>query len=57
MIETTKWNVAEHLDNEERIALFLEAVFEDGDPRLIASAIGEVTKARARRALTRRSQQ
>jgi probable addiction module antidote protein len=45
-IETTKWDVAEHLDNEERIGLFLEAVFEDGDPRLIASAIGEVAKAR-----------
>lgn len=46
MTETTKWDLAEHLDNEERIALFLEAVFEDGDPRVIAAAIGEVAKAR-----------
>ena len=46
MMETTKWDVAEHLDNEERIALFLEAVFEDGDVGVISAAIGEVAKAR-----------
>jgi probable addiction module antidote protein len=46
MTETMKWDLAEHLDNEERITLFLEAVFEDGDPRVIAAAIGEVAKAR-----------
>src|SRR4051794_37005413 len=44
--ETTKWDVTEHLDSEEQIALFLEAVFEDGDPALIAAAIGEVARAR-----------
>jgi probable addiction module antidote protein len=46
MTETTKWDLAEHLDSEERITLFLEAVFEDGDPRVIAAAIGEIAKAR-----------
>ena len=46
MMETTKWDVAEHLDNEERIALFLEAVSEDGDVGVISAAIGEVAKAR-----------
>jgi probable addiction module antidote protein len=46
MTETTKWDLAEHLDNEERITLFLEAIFEDGDPRVIAAAIGEIANAR-----------
>lgn len=46
MLETTKWDVTEYLDTEERIALFLEAVFEEGDPALIAAAIGDVAKAR-----------
>ncbi|MDB5525345.1 MAG: putative transcriptional regulator [Rhizobium sp.] len=45
-IETKKWDVTEHLDTEERIALFLEAVFEDGDPATITAAIGEVARAR-----------
>ena len=44
--KSTRWDLAEHLDNEERITLFLEAVFEDGDPQVIAAAIGEVAKAR-----------
>jgi probable addiction module antidote protein len=45
-IETKKWDIAEHLDSDEKIALFLEAVFEEGDPTLIAAAIGEVARAR-----------
>ena len=45
-LETRKWDVTEYLDTEERIALFLEAVFEDGDPASIAAAIGEVARAR-----------
>jgi probable addiction module antidote protein len=45
-IETKKWDIAEHLDSDEKIALFLEAVFEEGDPALISAAIGEVARAR-----------
>lgn len=45
-LETRKWDVTEYLDTEERVALFLEAVFEDGDPAAIAAAIGEVARAR-----------
>jgi len=45
-IETQKWDVIHHLDSDEKIALFLEAVFEDGDPAVIAGAIGEVARAR-----------
>lgn len=45
-IETNKWDIVNHLDSDEKIALFLEAVFEDGDPAMIAGAIGEVARAR-----------
>ena len=44
--ETRKWDVTEHLDTDERVVLFLEAVFEDGDPAAISAAIGEVARAR-----------
>lgn len=43
--ETKAWDIVDHLDSNERIALYLEAVFEDGDPALIAAAIGDVARA------------
>jgi probable addiction module antidote protein len=45
-LKTTKWDVAEFLDSEERIGMFLEAAFEEGDPSLIAAALGDVARAR-----------
>lgn len=45
-IETFAWDVVDHLDTDDRIAAYLEAVFEDGDPALVASAIGDVARAR-----------
>lgn len=45
-LETFPWDVTEHLDSEEAIAAYLDAVFEDGDPKLIAAAIGDVARAR-----------
>ena len=45
-LETVPWDVTEHLDSEEAIAAYLDAVFEDGDPKLIAAAIGDVARAR-----------
>jgi probable addiction module antidote protein len=44
--KTTKWDVTEFLDSEKRIAMFLEAAFEEGDPSLIAAALGDVARAR-----------
>ena len=44
-VETRSWDVAEHIDTPERIALYIEAVLEDGDPALIAAAIGDVARA------------
>ena len=45
-LETFPWDVTEHLDSEDAIAAYLDAVFEDGDPKLIAAAIGDVARAR-----------
>ena len=44
-LTTTKWDVSDYLDSHERIALYLEAVFEDGDPALITAALGDVARA------------
>jgi probable addiction module antidote protein len=44
-VETKPWNAEATLDTLERIALYLEAAFEDGDPALIAAAIGDAARA------------
>jgi probable addiction module antidote protein len=44
-LKTTLWDAAEYLDNPEAIADYLEAAFEDGDPALIAAALGDVARA------------
>ena len=45
-IETTPWDAADHLDSKEAILGYLEAVFEDGDPELIAAGLNDVARAR-----------
>ena len=37
---------AAFLKTDEDIAHYLEAVFEDGDPRLVAAALGDVARAK-----------
>lgn len=44
-IKTTAWDASEYLDSPAAIAEYLEAVFEDGDPALIAAALGDVARA------------
>ena len=44
-LKTTVWDASEYLDGPESIAAYLEAVFDDGDPALIAAALGDVARA------------
>lgn len=43
---TRPWDAADHLKTEEDIVAYLDAAFEDGDPALIAAALGDVARAR-----------
>lgn len=52
-IETTKWDAAEFLSSDEAIAAYLEAAFEDGDPKMIAVALGDIAKAKGMSAIAR----
>ena len=45
-IKTKLWDLAEHLTSPDAIAAYLEAVFEDGDPSLIAAAFGDIGRAK-----------
>ncbi len=44
--QTRPWDVAEHLETEQDMAAYLEAAFEEGDPALIAAALGDIARAR-----------
>ncbi len=54
-LETTRFDIAEHLDSEEAIAAYLDVVFEDGDPAEIRRAIGHVARAKGMSALSKDS--
>ncbi len=45
-IKTVPWDSAAYLKTDEDIAHYLEAVFEDGDPSLVAAALGDVARAK-----------
>lgn len=47
----SRYDTADYLKSEEDIAAYLEAVMEDGDPSLIAAALGDVARARNMTAL------
>ncbi|MBV8851511.1 MAG: putative addiction module antidote protein [Methylobacteriaceae bacterium] len=54
-VETTRWDAAEHLDTPQAIAAYLDAALEDGDPRLVAAALGDAARARGMTALARQT--
>lgn len=45
-MKITKFDVTEHLDNEEVIAEYLAAAMEDSDPNVFLAALADVAKAR-----------
>jgi probable addiction module antidote protein len=45
-IKTIPWDTTDYLKTDKQIAYYLEAVFEDGDPALIAHALGDVARAK-----------
>ena len=44
--ETMPWDSAAHLETKEDVAAYLDAVFAEGDPALVAHALGVVARAR-----------
>lgn len=44
--ETTVWDPVNQFNNSEDMAAYLEAALEDGDPRLVAAALGDIARAK-----------
>ncbi len=45
-IKTARWDAAAYLKTDKEVAHYLEALFEAGDPNLIAAALGDVGRAK-----------
>jgi len=43
---TTTWDPADHLVTDEDMAAYLEAALEEGDPALVAAALGDIARAK-----------
>jgi probable addiction module antidote protein len=52
-LKTTAWDSAELLDSADSMIAYVEAAFEDGDPSVIAHALGVVARARGMSQLAR----
>jgi probable addiction module antidote protein len=43
---TTIWDPATHLGSADDVAAYLEAALQDGDPQLVAAALGDIARAK-----------
>lgn len=53
--QTRTWDVTEHLETAEDMAEYLEAALEDGDPQLVAAALGDIARAKGMVQIARES--
>lgn len=44
--ELPEFDVTEYLNNEVEVIAYLTAVLEDGDPELLAAALGDISRSR-----------
>lgn len=44
--QTRPWDAAEHLENLDDIAAYLEAALEDGDAAVVVAALGDIARAK-----------
>jgi len=52
-IKTRQFDVSNYLNDEEDIAAYLQVAIEDGDPALLAAALGDIARARGMTQLAR----
>jgi probable addiction module antidote protein len=44
--QTHIWDASDHLETKEDIIAYLEAALEDGDPSLVAAALGDIARSK-----------
>ena len=53
--KTRPWDAADHLETREEVVAYLDAAFEEGDPSLIAAALGDIARAKGMTDVARRA--
>jgi probable addiction module antidote protein len=53
MTKTRLWDAANHLETTEDVTAYLEAVLEDGDPALVAAALGDIARSKGMTQISR----
>jgi len=53
--KTYPYDTADYLDSAEAIAMFLEDIFESGDPALITNALGAVARSKGMAEVARKT--
>ena len=43
---TTPWDPADHLKSQDDMAAYLDAALKEGDPALVAAALGDIARAK-----------
>ena len=43
-VQTMPWDPAEHIEDDEYAALYLETALEDGDPQVVAAVLGHIAR-------------
>ena len=52
---TTRWDPTQHLKGDAEMAAYLEAALADGDPALVAAALGDLARARGMSGIARKA--
>ncbi len=52
---TKRWDAADHLKSDAAIAGYLEAALDDGDPALVAAALGDIARAKGMATIARKA--
>jgi probable addiction module antidote protein len=52
-VETSAWDAADYLESPEDMAAYLEAALEDGDPAVVAAALGDIARAKGMTSVAR----
>jgi len=53
--KTKPWDAADHLESRSDIAAYLEAALDDGDPVLVAAALGDIARAKGMTEVARKA--
>lgn len=51
--KTIPWAAVEYLNSDEEMAAYLEAALEEGEPAIVAAALGDIARARGMTQLAR----